>query len=53
MDSQLLQNMVSQFPSLVGLFFAVLILWQIIKEQAKKIDRLIDALIKRENCDEQ
>jgi divalent metal cation (Fe/Co/Zn/Cd) transporter len=52
MEGTLFDTMIAQFPSLTGLLVAILILWQVVKNQDKRIDRLTEALIKAENCKE-
>lgn len=50
MDMAFMEIVLSQFPSFTGLLVAILILWQVVKAQEKRIERLIEALIKAENC---
>lgn len=52
MESIDFNNVVQNIPNFVGMVIAISVLWRVIDGQAKQIERLESALIRRENCEE-
>ncbi len=44
--------LIQQLPNFAGLLIALGYLWQASKRQQALIEKLIDTIIKKENCDE-
>lgn len=47
---EMLQVVVPQLPNFIGLIVAIIYLWRDGQRQSQRIDRLIDVIVKRENC---
>lgn len=47
-----LNALITQLPNFAGLLIALGYLWQASKRQQMLIEKLIDTIIKKENCDD-
>jgi len=47
-----IQELLNGFPSFVGLLICILILARALERADKRLERLVESIIKRENCEE-